>query len=266
MSKTRRVIWLVSYPKSGNTWFRFILFYLNHGRRPEDSVELDRFMNSRMPPPKGYPRYMKSHATPDKLRRYFKKSIGVVYIYRHPLDVLQSTLNYALLIGEISEAEKDAWVDTYIEAEGHPVWFAEPHNAGTWIENVTSWMDETELPVHYISYEEVLTNPRKSIEAVARFLGIPADDKLLDECVEATRFDELKAFEGRELDSAKEIGRPLGRFSAGRRVEAHTNLGVRFFNKGKAGSWKTAISHDAAQRAWKRFSDAATRLGYKFEA
>ena len=54
-------------------------------------------------------------------------------------------------------------------------------------------------------------------------------------------------------------------FSAGRRVEAHTNLGVRFFNKGTAGSWKTAISQDASERAWKRFSEAATRLGYKLD-
>jgi hypothetical protein len=265
MSIARRVIWLVSYPKSGNTWFRFILFYLNHGRQPEDSVELDRFMNSRMPPPDGQPRYMKSHATPEKLRRYFKKSIGAIYIYRHPLDVLQSTLNYALLTGEISEAEKDAWVDTYIETEGHPVWLPDPHNAGTWIENVTSWLNETELPIHYVSYEDTLANPRKAIEDVARFLNIPVDEKLLDECVEATRFEELKAFEGRELDAAKEVGKPLGRFSAGRRVEAHTNLGVRFFNKGTAGSWRSAISRDAAERAWERFSEVATRLGYKFD-
>ncbi len=263
--KLRRIVWIVSYPKSGNTWFRFILFYLNHGRAPKSSLELDNFMNSRLPPPGGVPRYMKSHAMPENLRRYFPKSIGAIYIYRHPLDVLQSTLNYAVLIGEISEAEKDAWIETYIKAGGYPLWLQDPHNSGTWIENVTSWLNETELPVHYVGYEDTLANPRKAIKDVAGFLNIPVDDKLLDECVDATRFEELKAFEGRELEAAKEAGKPLGRFSTGARVETHSKLGVRFFNKGTAGSWRAAISQDAAERAWERFSEVANRLGYKFD-
>ena len=110
------MIWLVSYPKSGNTWFRFVIFYLFHGRLPSSSSELDIGFNSKLPV-RTADWAKKSHAQFDPLKPHLQPTDRIIYVYRHPLDVLQSALNYALLNDEISDGADDRqkWINRYIE-------------------------------------------------------------------------------------------------------------------------------------------------------
>jgi len=257
------VLWLVSYPKSGNTWFRFVLFHLQHGRMPESSRELDQQFNSKLPVKPGE-LFKKSHATVAGLAEHRNAGDKVIYIVRHPLDVLQSSLNYDILNGDLrpEKAVKDAWVDAYIRTAGNPAWTGEPFNAGSWNENVRGWMDEAAEDVLVIRYEESLFNPVAGVRACAAFMEVPVTEEEIAACVEATSFDRLRIFEEEEQALARELKTPQGRFSSEARIAVAEQQGVRFFNKGQSGTYRDVLDTDQAARAWDAFADVAVSLGY----
>lgn len=259
------VVWLTSYPKSGNTWFRFSLFYLHHGRMPESSRELDAQFNSKLPVRSGE-RLKKSHAQPSALAPEMVDGDKVVYIVRHPLDVLQSSLNYAVLNGEV-EADAAAhrtWIASYADSAGHPPWIGAPYNSGSWNENVSGWLAQPTDKVLVVKYEDALKDPRQAVATVARFLNMELSEPVISACAEATSFDRLRDFEEKELETARALNAPQGRFSSAPRLDA-AETGVRFFNKGKAGAYRDVLSPEEIREAWSAFENVAAALGYKLD-
>lgn len=249
--------WLASYPKSGNTWFRFIIFHLTYKRMPENSRELDSFMNSKLSGMDGSPRYIKTHAYPDALKAYEEKTRAAIYIFRHPLDVMQSALNYEKLNGSIrTDSDVDKWVEDYIAFGGNKAWFDPPFNTGSWCNNVQGWRKVNSFPVLFISYESALTDTINTIKKVASFLEIPVSEQDIYNCAEETSFNELKDFENVELVEAVSENKTLGRFSTNERRESFQK-GFRFFNKGCAGSYRSTFSEDQIMKAWEKFSPIA---------
>lgn len=255
--------WLVSYPKSGNTWLRFVAFHLTHGRLPRDSVELDRFINSALPPRDGET-FKKSHAASGALAPSLGAHDRVIYIVRHPLDVFQSALNYAWLNGEVAESDLSDWMARYAARGGHPPWERAPYSAGTWADNVRSWRDHSAHPVLWISYEESLHDLEAVARRVAGFIGALSDDDSIAACVNDTSFAALRSFEQRELDAAAGAGAPQGRFSSPERLKAAGD-GVRFFNRGSIGSWRDVIPRPVAEAAWAVLEPVAFDLGYRLD-
>lgn len=258
-------VWLVSYPKSGNTWLRFVVFYLVNKRAPLNSVELDSFMNSHWVGPliEG-PMFKKSHACWKSLRALMGDGPKVVYLVRHPLDVMQSGLNYALLTGEIPAGDasaRDLWVQSYIAAGGNPAWRKSSIAAGSWIENVRSWREAPKREVLFLRYEDCLADPALSASRIAQLLQIGLDGQLLSDCLRETSFEALKHFEEQEVVRAIETGRPQGRFSKKKRAPA-LRAGRRFFSSGRAGAYRQVFSPTEIEAAWAVFRDAAAPLGY----
>lgn len=252
--------WLVSYPKSGNTWFRFVLFFLAHERMPESSRELDTFMNAKLPP-RDAETHKKSHARAERLDAHLKPDDRIVYIYRHPLDVLQSAANYAILNGEIDIAERDAWIDAYISHGGHEAWMGDGINAGSWTENVMGWLGRQERSVHAIRYEAAVADPQTELKRLSEFLGENTSPEFVSRCSHSTSFDALRAFEENEIRTANEQNGSAGRFTVEQRLQA-LRKGVRFFNKGAAESFRDAMSQSQIERAWSKFGPAAKAIGY----
>ncbi len=256
---------LASYPKSGNTWFRFILFHLYYQRMPVNSVELDDFINSKIGERKQV-KFKKTHACFAHAASLGIPISGVIYIVRHPLDVLQSSLNYALLTGEKPDAiELDTWkrdwIESYVDHLGHPAWRAEPYFSASWAENVTGWLKQDTFPILTLKYEDALVHPNDCVKKIVEFLGLEIDSELIARCVTETSFDRLKEFENAELRKAKEEGKPVGRFSSGARLQM-AEQGMRFFNTGKNGSYKQVLPLDLLQKAESAFAPAASAFGY----
>src|SRR5262250_161756 len=96
-------VFLVSYPRSGNTWTRFLVANLLHPHEPATFANIERmvpdiYVNSqvallRVP----HPRVLKSHEPFDP--RYKK----VVYIVRDPRDVAVSMYHWEIKRGRIRE-------------------------------------------------------------------------------------------------------------------------------------------------------------------
>lgn len=257
---------LASYPKSGNTWLRFIVFCLLHRRAPKDSFEIDRLIDSDVAKlGEGRGVIKKTHYGRDALAPRLGPDSRVIYVYRHPLDVMQSALHYATLTGELpaptSQADRDAWVARYIAHGGNPLWHGSPYFTGGWGENVDGWLSGGPWRLLVLKYEDLIDNPRREVAKVAEFLGVDVSGGLVEACVAATSFTELKAFEEREIDRATATGKTEGRFTDRTRRSALAT-GARFFRTGRAGSYADVFTPEEIDAAWRAFSPQSERLGY----
>ncbi len=260
------IIWLASYPKSGNTWFRFVLFHLHHARMPENSRELDNFISSKIPAEEsGAMHFCKTHASFHRLAQWRDRSNKAIYIYRHPLDVMQSALNYAHLTGELEDGVNEAvWIENYLSAGGNPLWQCQPYDSENWNQNVQSWLSAADFPVLLIGYEQALIDPEITVARISEFLALHASHKNQARCALETSFTKLKEFEENELKRAISDGVPQGRFSTEARLKS-SRSGVRFFNKGTSGNYQDLFTPSQCERAWANFSSVATKLNYSID-
>lgn len=269
----KALIFLASYPKSGNTWLRFLVYVLTAGKSPETSRDVDDFANSRRVEASGpLPQFRKTHCLLSALSRDWPRTRCAIYVYRHPLDVLCSTLNYDDLTGQI-EADPDPAVeavrkqdriDSFLSNAGAPEWISGDRNYGNWLDNVSGWvLEPTPFPVLALRYEDILSDPRSSVARIAEFLSIEATDSLVTLAIASTRFDTLRSMEAAEIAAANDAGRAMGRFSGEERRRAAAR-GVRFFNSGQSGQYRDILTRQQIERGRSTFGDVAHRLGYHF--
>lgn len=198
------VCWLASYPKSGNTWLREILSCMiapemNRG----DAIPLFQ---------KEYPldapthrllgadaRLLKTHLHPDHARmaRCPDTTIGVITIYRHPLDILLSSLNYArvkekreLFVGEtvktvediIADGEFPVYVERFRASDGFD-WFSGPSGRITRFQQ--RWKEVGDRTAyHAIRYETLFEDTEAEVARLAGFLGLELDEEAVRRVVD----------------------------------------------------------------------------------
>lgn len=268
------IVWLASYPKSGNTWFRAILSaYLRDGPVILDDLEgewlrsrpaIDRLVGydtADMPLDAQLSllsevyrahatapgtRWLKTHAARlgDPGARLHPEEVtrAAIYVVRDPRDVVVS---YA------SRSAKD--LDTVVGWLCDPGYtlaapsgrrrslFPEP--LGTWSQHVTSWVDADDPPAYVLRYEDMLADPLTAVAGALACAGLRVDPARLRRAMEASRFEVLSEAEGR-----------LGFMQRG--------LAAPFFRSGTAGVWRTALSAGQASRIVAAHGRVMARLGY----
>jgi len=225
--KKYNAIWIASYPKSGNTWVRRVLqqagkkygfpqvpmgvhSILRNGEQPEicDAVS-GRFAENACVVLKTHSAYQKEselHHLPDMQLI----NAAYIHIYRNPLDVLLSYLNYTRIeYKEYKDQENgDGWRnDLFIEILGfhqtyeYEAWLAmnldtipqknldhaldyfsdnamtlktlqaHPKMSGSWLQHTQSWIDAAnDMPGHSIRYEDCLEDPEQFVKLSDLFI------------------------------------------------------------------------------------------------
>lgn len=251
------IIWLASYPKSGNTWIRaFLHNLLRNPDKPADINTLNAFClgedkaeyyNHFDPRPlttltdkeiaelRPKAHQLLTQAFPDsvfvKTHNYMgewedvplvtmEETAGAIYIIRNPLDVAISFAHhFGLTIDETIEQMADLSMGTpTTDTSVRQVY-------SSWSNNVISWTQHDLPSLHVIRYEDMSSRPFEAFGDVATFLGLKPPRNRLQRAIAKSSFKVLRNQE----DKHGFIER-----------SQHT----RFFREGKAGQWKTVLTSE----------------------
>jgi len=231
---------ITSYPKSGNTWTRFLIANL---LRPGGEVD---FLNIQRIVPDMYrdldpalrrlprPRVLKSHEP------YTPGYPKVLLIVRDPRDIALSYFHYKIAHGVM---DPDTPIAEFVErfVTGRVDGF------GPWGENVGSWLGAREGDDAFLMlrYEDIKANTPGALRKIAGLIGVEADDATIEQAVKDSSFDRM-----RELDS-KQQWNPTQLKGA-----------TPFVRKASAGGWRDDLPAESVQLIESHFGSVMSRLGY----
>ncbi|MGN6750456.1 MAG: sulfotransferase domain-containing protein [Xanthobacteraceae bacterium] len=273
------IVWLASYPKSGNTWTRAFLHNLVHVTSGEARVqqinELNQFSTGSaakrwfemilgFTPTEEHQDqiaaararvqqymadavegviFLKTHQGLVVDRGHvtinFSVTAGAIYIVRNPLDV---AISYAHHLGKPIDHAIDFMNLKNAEAIGSEKHVYEVY--GSWSQHVLSWTRKPHPAIYVMRYEDMLNEPKKTFGALARHLLFrPSDDQLAD-AIDRSSFERLR--EQEEKDGFRE--RP--------------EKAERFFRQGRTGQWKDVLRPQQVQRIVDAHGEQMQRFGY----
>ena len=263
------IIWLASYPKSGNTWARFLLYSALFGQ-PRASIDISRKIpDIHRPLPFDQPAdgrlLVKSHFALGPKHPKLGLTERAILITRDPKDVLLSGLNYRRLAGMAPTAMPDAaYARDFIRHLGDPDW--NEQGFGTWPSHAQSWLTNTSFPVLRIRYEDLHADTAAALRQLLAFVGIDRSDAAIQSAVAAASFESMRAMELQEkTDPSRRdertrlfIGRHLNT-SASADTAAKPTL---FMNAGRVGQTLDAIEPGLDAEFDNAFRSAQAELGY----
>ncbi len=276
----RQIVWLASYPKSGNTWFRiFLANFQRNDRLPADINTLGLTDNassrsafddavglesSDLTPEEidcyraaAYRRraaegeellWLKVHDayTFDTLGRPMTPadvSRCAIYIARNPLDVAVSFAHH-LVIGLDRAIDQMALGTAALAANRNRLSIHLRAQLLSWSEHVSSWLDQSEIPVHLIRYEDMLFRPDETFGEAVRFLGL---DTNMDRVRRAIRHSSFAILQAQERSNG---------------FREKMTAAKCFFREGRAGAWRNTLTEQQAQRVVRAHHAVMQRLGY----
>jgi len=250
------ITWLASYPKSGNTWLRFMLANIIAGGPPACSADVSRLI------PDIHRRgdldgvsgdlFVKTHFMRTGKHPMIADTARAVHVVRHPRDVLLSALNYRRMEGVIEGLTDEQYARAFIAGSGDPLWAKLGY--GSWTAHAASWSQATPWPVLTVRYEDLKADTAGVLRRVLGFVGLDASDAAVARAVAQSTFDNLRALEVRERAS-----KTPGLFPGS---GADTRAGRFFFNKGTSGRSLDTIRPGLDASFDARFAPALARLGY----
>jgi hypothetical protein len=271
------IIWLASYPKSGNTWLRAFLHNLM--RNASEPIEPNRLNELTLGD--GMARFFTPHAkgratidmaleeiaalrskvqrdlaatSPDSVfvkthnwlgadhgHPCIEMSVtaGAVYVVRNPLDVAPSLADhFGMTIDQAIAQMADPNARTLNLK--HRV----PDVMNSWSAHVQSWTAQRNPRLHVMRYEDMLAKPQAAFTELTAFLGLPASADRIARAIRFSSFDTLRA-----LETSKGF------------VERSSHSKA-FFRKGQAGAWRQLLGPAQVQRLCADHQEQMRKFGY----
>lgn len=257
MTKNGRlgISWIASFPKSGNTWLRFIaahvLFDLGGDSAKVDAAVPDMHYSSGGLSHQYDGAYVvKTHFPYDKLPDRFDFG-KAAYVVRHPLDVVASSAQYLDPEGERDQQLQLA--SQFIEYGNLKHWYG--MGFGSWEGHVKSWIDAADdAEILVLRYEDMLDDPTGAISQFAKHFGVELDDERVRRIADETSFDSMKALEEADID------RGVGLFNT---ESKYKRTGFSFLQRGQVGRYKDVLTADLVDALRERFRPMMETLGYE---
>ncbi|MCC5023341.1 MAG: sulfotransferase domain-containing protein [Candidatus Synoicihabitans palmerolidicus] len=170
-------------------------------------------------------------------------SRGALYIVRHSGDV---AISYAHHLGHGDSnrvarelGDEDA---SFVAAKFEGLQIL-PEYLGTWSHHVSSGLDQDEILVHCVRYEDMLATPETTFATALSFLGLSVTPLALSTALEKCHFDRLQTWEAEnDFPESPAAGRKL-------------------FRQGKAGNWQTELTPQSQSQLRADHGSVMKRLG-----
>lgn len=270
------IVWLASYPKSGNTWLRAFLVNLIADRRePVPFSEYRRYATNEAAAI-WFEKHLGGEVRPGQLRevaalrprvqreiaatgrplRLVKThnnlgqvfghpqinaevTAAAIYLVRNPLDVVISFAHHnGATIDETIAVMARRDTRSRMRPDRVFEW------SGDWSSHVESWTGQPREHLCILRYEDLLDRPQEEFARVAEFLQIDADEDRIRRAVETSSFDRLQRMESETGFDEKPAG-----------VE-------RFFRAGRKDQWREVLTADQRRRITTRHRTQMARFGY----
>ncbi len=237
-------IFLVSFPKSGNTWTRFLLANLRFPDEPATWANIDRLI----PDPTGTakkdfdrmprPRIIKSHECFDP--RYPR----VIYIVRDPRDVVVSQYHYHRKIRKIEvDSPIEKFVTRFLAGETCP--------HGSWGQNIATWLYTSEGDPRFLllRYEDLVADTARELAKVVNFLHFSAGPEQIAQAVARSSADRMRELEKAQRDKN-------GLFKGSRND-------MSFVRAAGSGGWRTGLPAPMVATIEAAWGPLMQHLGYE---
>ncbi|TGD73501.1 glycosyltransferase [Mangrovimicrobium sediminis] len=227
------MIWIASFPRSGNTFLRNVLFEVyglaSSTYHLEISYALDEDFES-------YP-FVKTHLRPGELDAAgFDPAIPVVYLVRDGRDAICSSAHHrSNLIAPGSDLYQNM-VEAIVADRGS--------HFGGWSVNVEEWVERADL---VIRYEDLVADPIGQSQRIGQLIDLPPP-----------RVERLPTFESMKF-GVPEYG--AGKHQDLDEEEKHRRA-EKFFRRGKAGAWRDEMPAELQELFWSYHGESMERLGY----
>ena len=281
------IIWLASYPKSGNTWVRsFISSILftkdgdvdlskleNIGQFPLRS-QFTNYIDDLQDVKKVYQnwsnvqnymnldnkiKFLKTHHVNCKIENFEftddNNSLGVIYIVRDPRNVACSVKNHFSLenYDEVKNFlfREHNWLGIITDKKVKPLNNKIPTLISSWKTNYLSWKNKTKNYL-LIKYENLLENPYLEFRKISKYLenhlNVKFDEKKIKKAIETCSFRNLQQL---ETD---------GKFKE--QTVDKQNKSVKFFHLGPENDWKKILDKNISIEIENKFKAEMEELGY----
>jgi glycosyltransferase involved in cell wall biosynthesis len=228
------VIWLASFPRSGNTFVRNILFSVFG----VESSTFDMHDGVLLEPDCRNFRVVKTHMLPSQLIPE-DPSVKAVYLVRDGRDALVSMAHHRSDIVAPGTGFRENLLAA-IHAEKGSFF-------GGWSRNVMLWIDRADL---IIRFEELVSDPAGTTEKIRLLAGLPPGNYS-----RIPTFMEMKS-------GLPQYGSGRGRLET--EIERRTLAGLNF-RQGKSGGWKEEMDEEMHNLFWSIHGDVMLKMGYNFD-
>ncbi len=270
------ILWIASYPKSGNTWMRiFLANFIANAGSPVNINDLPslaakdmagalfavvsgqpfgrlsgREINFLRPAVHRYITTSSKGIVPVKTHIICGTIDGIptitpeytwkaVYVVRNPLDV---AVSMAFHFGFSVSQAADLLVSETAQMPATATTIPQP--IGAWDEHVESWTSQPSSIVETVRYEDLLSDAWNTFGRIRDFLGYPQDNERLRRSIEFSSFEALASAEA----ESGFVERPAS--------------SERFFRKGVTGDWKEHLTDADIEKIVKRCGKTMARFGY----
>ena len=272
------IMWLASYPKSGNTWVRALLtnYLYNENYKENAFSKLD--MIKSFPQKYAFKGIVDEHELEKNymmLFKYFIKAqkkinrdnnlhiikthnicgsvnnfdftdkentMGSIYILRDPRSI---AVSYAYHANISFEKSVEIMMDEKRITLNNKIY---PEARSSWKIHLKSWLNHP-MPKIFIKYEELETNTHECFKSILGFIN-----KFIKKKIEINDERILETVKNCSFDNLSDLEKKLGFAEKGKNVN--------FFRKGKTDEWKTALSTELISKIEKEFSDELKEFKY----
>lgn len=235
----RNDVMVASYPRSGNTWLRFLLTRILTGKSAGfDNVnsviaEIGIHKDA-LPLLPGTGRLIKTH---ELYRPTYKRAI---YLIRDVRDVLLSQYSRENELGLVWWANFDGYIKAFLEGT--------INGFGPWQEHIPQWLDSPLAKrgdLLAVKFADMRRNTQETLERVVDFLGFEVQPEVIAEAIADNTVEKMRAREERSQTLHKS-----------------TREEGRFVRKGAVMGWREKLTEPQLELIEQYAGETMARMGF----